>query len=364
MKLTRLIIFLIFFISASTFLYIYINSKEHNKNTKYIILFFIESLIFLLSIEYGFSLFLSYVLVVFISCLYLDEYFTLKIEALCYILMIFSLYIRANTQTPTFLNHLTPLRWGLAYCLGCTVEYLVYSFFTFFLVKIAKHTLINSYIKKKKIQEIQNQLLQGFANIVESKDKTTGDHVKRTSNYVHLICKKLIEHKVYTEELTPYTANLMVRAAPFHDLGKLAISSDILNKPGRLTEKEFAQIQKHPVYGANFILKHLQGIEDKELINYASQMALYHHEKINGNGYSFRLVDDEIPLCAKIMAAADILDALLSPRSYKEAYTINKALQILTELSGNALDSVIVGILYDSAKEINQIIQGNYRQDD
>lgn len=362
MNLSKLIIFFIFFLSTSVFINTYIKHKTFNKSLKYFILLFIEAMIFIASIEYGFSLFISYVLVGFISCLYLNESFTLKVNFFCYLVMILSLVIRAFYQTPSFNNHLTPLKWCLAYSLGCSIEFLLFSLFSFFLVRITKNTLLNSYLKKQRLHEIQNQLFQGFANIVESKDKTTGDHIKRTSNYVHLICTKLMEKRIYPLEVTPYTTKLMVRAAPFHDLGKLTVPSDILNKPGKLTDSEFAEIQKHSTNGAAFIHKHLQNIDDKELITYATQMALYHHERIDGKGYPFRFIGEEIPMCAKIMSAADILDALLSPRSYKDSFNLNKALQIMTELSGKALDPIIVGVLCNSTKEIVQIHQGVYRQ--
>ena len=189
---------------------------------------------------------------------------------------------------------------------------------------------------------MQTKLIAGFANLVESKDHTTGEHIQRTSEYVQRISRKLRELGYYTDELTDNVIDTMVKAAPLHDLGKISIPEDILSKPGPLTEREFDMIRKHPLYGANLIEKYLSGIETDEYTQTARDMTLGHHEWWNGEGYPLHVAGTDIPLSARVMAAADVLDALLSKRPYKEALSVNETIDIIKQLSGKQFDPKIV----------------------
>ena len=156
----------------------------------------------------------------------------------------------------------------------------------------------------------------------------------------------------------------MVSAAPFHDLGKICIPDSILNKEGALTKEEFSIIQRHPRDGAEFIEKKMRPIGDPELIEIARDMSLCHHEHMDGTGYPNRLIGDEIPICARIMTIADILDALLSVRSYKKAYSIPESFSIIKNMAGSALDPVIVDTLLECDTEVRVIRDGGVLTDD
>lgn len=204
----------------------------------------------------------------------------------------------------------------------------------------------------KKIQKIQDRLIMSVADLVESKDSFTGQHVQRTALYVERICKKMIELGYYPDELNEHTTQVMKKAAPLHDMGKMNIPETILEKQGKLTEDEFKIIKMHPLWGEKIIDKAFSGIEDDEFTQYALLMALTHHEWWNGNGYPLRLAEQEIPLCGRIMAAADVLDALLTVRPYKRAFTIGETMNIFADNSGIQFDPLVAEAVLELETEI------------
>ena len=209
--LVKLIILSIFIIFASVANYFF--CKKHSSSTliKYLCLTIAEITVFFISILKGFSPFISYILTPLISCLYFDEKFSLKVSFACFVIMILSLAYRAVFQLPMLNKGLTPLKWFLAFGVGGTIEFFIYSLFIYFLTKTARSALSKMYLRKSRSQRLQNQIIQGFANIVESKDATTGQHILRTSEYVRLICNKLLEKNIYTKDLAQHKIELMVR---------------------------------------------------------------------------------------------------------------------------------------------------------
>ena len=174
-------------------------------------------------------------------------------------------------------------------------------------------------------QEIQQKIIYSLSNIIESRDQITGDHIRNTSDYVSFLTEKLREKGEFKDILTPEYAELSVKAAPLHDVGKIEVSDSILCKPGRLTPEEFERIKVHTIYGKDIMEEIIGDIEDSDYLEIATEMAFGHHERYGGGGYPLGLKGEEIPLCARIMAVADVLDALLSKRQYKDAYSLDKA---------------------------------------
>lgn len=256
--------------------------------------------------------------------------------------MVVTFYLRSRLVVPEPCDGLTGIKWFAAYACGSTIEYFVCALISYNITRTARETLDKQHEQDEKIQTMQTQLITGFANLVESKDVSTGEHVKRTSEYVRLICNKLIDIGYYKDELTSEKIDYMVKAAPLHDLGKMEISEQILSKPGKLTSDEYDTIKEHPLYGARLIEKNLSDLEDDQYTEIAKVMALCHHEWWNGQGYPLHLVGQEIPLAARIMAAADVLDALLSIRPYKSAIPLDETLAIMNHLSGTQFDPAIV----------------------
>ena len=221
--------------------------------------------------------------------------------------------------------------------------------FTLFIlfVETAHISEINEQAQKIQIQnarviEMQNNTIIGMANLVENRDVDTGEHVKRTSAYVKLLAEEAKKTLEYRNVLTDKYIALVVKAAPMHDIGKIVVPDAILKKPGKLTLDEFLQIQRHTIEGARIVHEVLDDNSDPEYVKIAAEIALCHHEKWNGSGYPQQLEGLDIPVCARIMALADVFDALVSMRCYKEPFSCDEAFQIIQDASGKHFDPVLV----------------------
>lgn len=210
--------------------------------------------------------------------------------------------------------------------------------------------------KVSEIERIQHQVLVSFANMIEMRDGMTGKHVKRTGEYVKVLAEELYARGMYADELNEKKIETIVSAAALHDIGKIAISDMILQKPGRLTDEEFDKIKEHSSIGGDIIEDVLKDVGENEYLREAQQMATYHHEKWNGEGYPEGLEGEKIPLSARIMAVADVFDALISKRQYKEAYTMDKAFSIMEESKGSHFDPEIVQVFIDSRDKIEKVV--------
>lgn len=205
------------------------------------------------------------------------------------------------------------------------------------------------------VSEMQNQIVFSFADMVESRDGTTGQHIKRTSTIVSLLTKNLREHNLYADKLLPSDYDMIALAAPLHDIGKIKVPDSILSKPGKLTEDEFATIRTHPVEGEKIINKTMSHIENERYLKLAREMALYHHEKWDGKGYPEGLAGEDIPVSARIMAIADVFDALCSKRSYKEAFSVSQAFNILEESRGSHFEPCLVDAMKVIKPELEKL---------
>lgn len=190
--------------------------------------------------------------------------------------------------------------------------------------------------KTEHIGIIQDKLILGMADMVESRDYSTGGHIKRTSHVVRILAREL--QNIGTYQVPSDFYRNLIKAAPMHDLGKLAIDDAILRKPGNFTEEEFEVMKDHAAKGAELLLKVLDGIEDEEFEQIAVNVAHYHHEKWDGTGYPEHLAGEQIPLEARIMAVADVYDALISKRYYKEGMSAQEAFEIIHQGMGTQFD--------------------------
>ena len=191
---------------------------------------------------------------------------------------------------------------------------------------------------QKKLSNMQEHMISGLANLIENRDTETGEHITRTKKYVKLLADKCREDGVYRDVLTVHYTELLQTLAPLHDIGKIVVSDSILRKPGKLTDAEFEEMKKHAARGGEVVREVLNGVSDEEYLKFASDIATYHHEWWNGTGYPKKLKGEEIPLSARIMAIADVFDALLSKRCYKEALSPEEAIEIIKEESGTHFD--------------------------
>lgn len=193
-----------------------------------------------------------------------------------------------------------------------------------------------------RILEIQNKTIMGIADLVESRSGETGQHVKRTSHLVNMILMQAKKKGKWTEILTDEYIDYVTRAAPMHDLGKIVIPDAILNKPGKFTPEEFEIMKTHASAGGKIVYDIIGGVAEKNYVDIASDIASYHHEKWNGKGYPNGMAGEEIPLCARIMAVADVFDALVSERCYKKPMSYDDAFALIERESGEHFDPDVV----------------------
>ncbi|MBQ8947407.1 MAG: HD domain-containing protein [Lachnospiraceae bacterium] len=214
--------------------------------------------------------------------------------------------------------------------------------------------------KTDTIQEMQNSLILVLADMVESRDKNTGDHVRKTAIYTDVIMKELIKEGIYTDVLTPEFVNDVYNSAPLHDIGKISVSDVILNKPGKLTDEEFAEMKKHTTAGSEIISRVIEMVPESSYLYTAKDLAEFHHEKWNGTGYPHGISGEEIPLSARIMAVADVFDALVSKRSYKEGMPVEKALGIIREGIGTHFDPYVAQAFLNAEEEVRKVLEGKW----
>ena len=219
--------------------------------------------------------------------------------------------------------------------------------------------------KSNQITNLQNGLILVLADMVESRDKNTGDHVKKTAAYVAITLEQMKKDGIYTDKLNEQLVYDVVHSAPLHDIGKIKVSDTILNKPGKLTDEEFGIMKSHTTAGMEIIDMVTDTMaEESDYLKEARNLAAYHHEKWDGSGYPKGLKGEEIPLSARVMAVADVFDALVSRRSYKEPFTIEKALDIIREGSGKHFDPNVVTAFLNAEEEIRRVASMNMQEYD
>ena len=209
----------------------------------------------------------------------------------------------------------------------------------------------------QRITQLQQDIIITMANLIESRDGTTGEHVKRTTIYADLLVKKMQEKGIYKEYLTPVFADYLNKATPMHDIGKITVSDVILQKPGALDDEEYAQMKRHASEGGKLIRENMSRIVDKEFVDMAFDVAAHHHEKWNGRGYPDGLKGEEIPLSARIVAVADIFDALVSKRQYKEGMSIEQAFEIMGKERGESFEPVLLDTFMEAEEELRKLMQ-------
>jgi len=209
--------------------------------------------------------------------------------------------------------------------------------------------------KVKEISESQIATIFAMAKLAESRDNDTGDHLKRIQIFCWLIAEKLSIHSKYKDKINWDFIDILQKASPLHDIGKVGVRDVILLKPGKLTPEEFEEMKQHTSIGANTLREVYQKYPGNYFIKIGIEIAESHHEKWDGSGYPDGLSEDKIPLSARIMALADVYDALRSKRVYKEAYSHEKTCEIIIQESGKHFDSLIVEIFLEFEQEFDKV---------
>jgi len=201
--------------------------------------------------------------------------------------------------------------------------------------------------------------VEGLAKLAESRDPETGDHLTRMALYSAIIAEELSHHDDFREQIDPAYIRHVFQFAPMHDIGKVGIEDSILLEPGRLSDEERQEMQKHPEIGADVLKRCEQQMNalGYDIFGIAIEIAASHHEKFDGSGYPQGLSEQEIPLSARIVAAADVFDALTSRRPYKEPWSIEKALTLMNEEAGKHFDPQIIAAMQQAMPAILRVYE-------
>lgn len=209
-------------------------------------------------------------------------------------------------------------------------------------------------IKNDRIKNMQSSTIIGIANLIESRDGGTGEHVKNTSNYVRMLAATAKDRGIYIDIIDDDFINLLTTAAPLHDIGKITIPDSILLKPARLTADEFEIIKTHTTEGGKMIHQVLGDSSDKDYVSIAYDVAMFHHEKWDGSGYPMGLKGEGIPVSARIMAICDVYDALIMERCYKKPFSKDEALKIIKEGAGTHFDPILAKLFVEIIIAVNK----------
>ena len=213
-------------------------------------------------------------------------------------------------------------------------------------------------LKTKKLVTVQNSVVTGMATMVESRDNSTGGHIKRTSGGVRVFVNALKKSPEYSY-LTDEFYNNLIKAAPMHDLGKIAVLDVILRKAGKFTDEEYSIMKEHSAEGARIVENVLSEVDDEMFKKIAVNVAHYHHEKWDGTGYPEKIAGEAIPLEARIMALADVFDALVSKRCYKESFSFDQAFKIIEDSLGTHFDPKLGKVFLSCREELEKLYTDN-----
>lgn len=372
-------------------------NKSSNKKVQYIsmylLLFAISGFVFLLGSKGVIVLTISWAFGPFISCFYYNRLLTRITTIVNFFLTILAYWLRASTVTLVLNGYMTSLRWFIENVPGVIVEFIFVFLVTDFLSRRTYQTFRrlmsinadkdgaykrlnektleqfntnkelqekNEYIEKlneelntrnKGLSENQHKIVEFVVSSFGSFDLFGVTHNYHTGRYVQEISKKLRENGYYADELTDEKIETYMLAALLHDAGKIRIPQNIVNKFGKYTKEEYEIMKTHPMEGRK-ILEGMPIIDDGSFNIIAKEMALYHHERWDGSGYPYGVSGEAIPLCARILGAADVLDALISPRLYKEPVSIDEAMKFFAEEKGKSFEPCIADAVIALKNEI------------
>ena len=371
--------------SAVNLLLVYILKKE--RLAVYFGLLGLHAIISYMGSHAHIGIYISYAFSSIIATFYHDRKILAKVISINFVIMIVSLYFKsiALAAEPAVVERGPTLGWFLPHAFGFAVEFFFLVLVIRFLMVRTERTLrhlvasiddrseflqklnenskelvnINRNFEKTnaELKEIQFKIMKFVADCLGSHDVYTGCHVNHTVAYVKLIAEKLRENGHYVDELTDETISLYSSAAFLHDIGKIHIPEGILNKNGKFTDREFELMKGHPAMGKK-LLESLPLIEGGKFNDIAIKMAYYHHEKWDGTGYPERISGEQIPLCARIMAGADVLDALISKRLYKEPMSIDQAVDVFEKSKGTHFEPCISEAVIAIKDEVKKIDDG------
>jgi len=230
--------------------------------------------------------------------------------------------------------------------------------------RIRAHLNIDEMIKVRtaQLQRLQNSTLFVLADMVESRDSTTGGHIERTTLYTRLLIEAMLEDGVYVDQICDMDFDMFSSSARLHDVGKISITDSILNKPGKLTDEEFTIMKTHTTEGERIIRQIIARSQDEEFFHNAQLFAGYHHERWDGKGYPYGLAGEAIPLQGRVMSFVDVFDALLSERPYKKPFSHEESMQIIMDNAGTEFDPNIAEVFYRINDRLRMVRPGQHNR--
>jgi len=211
--------------------------------------------------------------------------------------------------------------------------------------------------RTERLQRLQDSMASVLANMVENRDMLTGRHIERTTQYIKILLNTMNENCIYADEIHNWNFELVASSARLHDVGKIVITDLILNKPGSLTAEEYEKMKTHASEGEKIITSIIEDSGDGYFLHNAKLFAGSHHERWDGTGYPRGLKGEGIPLQGRIMAVADVYDALVSERPYKKAFSHEKAAKIIKDSSGTHFDPELIKIFFACEKEFVRVVE-------
>ncbi|QIZ75429.1 HD-GYP domain-containing protein [Ferrimonas lipolytica] len=210
--------------------------------------------------------------------------------------------------------------------------------------------------RTKQLAELQDVAMVAMGALAESRDPETGNHIRRTQRYVEILAIEMAKLEKFQDILTPEIITALYKSAPLHDIGKVGVEDKILLKPGKLTDEEFELMKLHTVYGRDAIVAAESSMDSADnFLTFAKEIAYSHQEKWDGSGYPEGLAGEDIPLSARLMAVADVYDALICKRVYKPAFTHENAVQMIIDGRGSHFDPDIVDCFVGIAERFQQV---------
>jgi putative two-component system response regulator len=230
--------------------------------------------------------------------------------------------------------------------------------------RIKTHLDIDGLIRERtaRIERLQDGIVTVLADIIEERDNETGGHNDRTAAYLKILIKAMEERGVYAGEINGWVLGMVASSARLHDMGKIHILDTVLNKPGKLDNEEYEKMKFHTTEGARIIDRMIEQTGEEGFLHNAKMFAEYHHERWDGTGYPHGLKETEIPLQGRIMAIVDVYDALVSKRPYKEAFSDEEAVSIITMSAGRQFDPKIVEVFLEVQDQLKEAREALSRQ--
>ncbi|MDR0411739.1 MAG: response regulator [Treponema sp.] len=225
------------------------------------------------------------------------------------------------------------------------------------LQKMVKDMSVLIEAESQRVWELQTAVISVMAEMVECRDDVTGGHIERTRRGVGILLHDIQEKHIYMEQMLGWNIEMVLQASQLHDVGKIYISDTILQKPGELTDEEFNIMKKHTDYGNTIIDRIEAYTQPNELTRHAKIFAGFHHEKWDGTGYPLGLIGQDIPLQGRLMAVADVYDALISPRPYKGKFSHEKAVSIIKDGKGTHFDPILTEVFISATEEFRNIYE-------